>query len=391
MQIAQILTFCHNQKIDIDTLDARKLLKIYPEAASLYKKDKNFTKTAKEINKKLNDSNLEEVKKWEKIKKISEDSLKDTLAVLNHSFDLWLGESDVNNLIPKMINDLKENNKVKLDNEALVSTEKTDPPILITKSDGSYLYLTTDLATIIYRLNNIDFDKILYVVDNRQKLHFQQLFQSIKYFEFPNKEYIHVEFGTVNDEEGNPFRTRDGDTKLLSELYDETYNYIKKINKDLEDDIVHELANTVLTYSDLLTNRKTDYKFNLDKFTNISGKTGLYVQYAQVRAKRILEKFSGSTQNIELSLTSNEERSLVFALLNIDVYFNLSIKYNEPHHLADYLYEISNLFNIFYQQENILNIEDENLKISRLKITSLFLECSNTVMRCLGINPVNKM
>ena len=137
--------------------------------------------------------------------------------------------------------------------------------------------------------------------------------------------------------------------------------------------------------------KSADYKFNLDKFTNISGKTGLYVQYAQVRAKRILEKFSGSTQNIELSLTSNEERSLVFALLNIDVYFNLSIKYNEPHHLADYLYEISNLFNIFYQQENILNIEDENLKISRLKITSLFVECSNTVMRCLGINPVNKM
>jgi len=391
MQIAQILTFCDNQKIDIDSLDAKKLLKIYPEAASLYKKDESFTKAAQEINKKLNDSNLEEIKKWEKIKKISEDSLKDTLAVLNHSFDLWLGESDVNNLIPKMINDLKENNKVKLDNEALVSTEKTDPPILITKSDGSYLYLTTDLATIIYRLNNIDFDKILYVVDNRQKLHFQQLFQSIKYFEFPNKEYAHVEFGTVNDEEGNPFRTRDGDTKLLSELYEETYNYIKKINKDLEDDIVHELANTVLTYSDLLTNRKTDYKFNLDKFTNISGKTGLYVQYAQVRAKRILEKFSGNTQNIELSLTSNEERSLVFALLNIDVYFNLSVKYNEPHHLADYLYEISNLFNIFYQQENILNIEDENLKNSRLKITSLFLECSNTVMHCLGINPVNKM
>ena len=391
MQIAQILAFCQNQKIDIDTLDARKLLTIYPEAASLYKKDENFAKAAKEINKKLNDSNLEEIKKWKKIKKISEDSLKDTLAVLNHSFDLWLGESDVNNLIPKMINDLKKNNKVKLDNEALVSTEKTDPPILITKSDGSYLYLTTDLATIIYRLNNIDFDKILYVVDNRQKLHFQQLFQSLKYFEFPYKEYTHVDFGTVNDEDGNPFRTRDGDTKLLSELYEETYNYIKKINKDLEDDIVHELANTVLTYSDLLTNRKTDYKFNLDKFTNISGKTGLYVQYAQVRAKRILEKFSGSTQNIDLSLTSNEERSLVFALLNIDVYFNLSVKYNEPHHLADYLYEISNLFNIFYQQENILNIEDENLKSSRLKITSLFIECSNTVMHCLGINPVNKM
>ncbi len=391
MQIAQILTFCHIQKIKIDSLDAKKLLKIYPESASLYKKDEVFNKAAQETNKKLNDNNLEEIEKWGKIKTLSENSLRDTLNILNHSFDLWLGESDVNELIPKMINDLKENNKVKLDNEALVSTEQTDPAILITKSDGSYLYLTTDLATVIYRLNNIDFDKILYVVDNRQKLHFKQLFQSIKYFEFPNKEYVHVEFGTVNDEDGNPFRTRDGDTKLLMELYEETYGYIKKINKDLSDDIIHELANTVLTYSDLLTNRKTDYKFNLDKFTNISGKTGLYVQYAQVRAKRILEKSSNGAQDAEIIISNSEERRLLFALLNIDFYFNLSLTYNEPHHLADYLYEISNLFNIFYQQENILNIEDENLKSSRLKITNLFIDCSNTIMSCLGINPVNKM
>ncbi len=391
MQIAQILTFCHIQKIKIDSLDAKKLLKIYPESASLYKKDEVFSKAAQETNKKLNENNLEEIEKWKKIKTLSENSLRDTLNILNHSFDLWLGESDVNELIPKMINDLKENNKVRLDNEALVSAEETDPPILITKSDGSYLYLTTDLATVIYRINNIDFDKILYVVDNRQKLHFKQLFQSIKYFGFPNKEYVHVEFGTVNDEDGNPFRTRDGDTKLLTELYQETYDYIKKINKDLSDEIIHELANTVLTYSDLLTNRKTDYKFNLDKFTNISGKTGLYIQYAQVRAKRILEKSSNGVQDAEIIISNNEERSLLFALLNIDFYFNLSLTYNEPHHLADYLYEISNLFNIFYQKENILNIEDENLKSSRLKITNLFIDCSNTIMNCLGINPVNKM
>ena len=391
MQIAQILTFCHIQKIKIDSLDAKKLLKIYPESASLYKKDEIFSKAAQETNKKLNENNLEEIEKWKKIKTLSENSLRDTLNILNHSFDLWLGESDVNELIPKMINDLKEKNKVRLDNEALVSAEETDPPILITKSDGSYLYLTTDLATVIYRINNIDFDKILYVVDNRQKLHFKQLFQSIKYFGFPNKEYVHVEFGTVNDEDGNPFRTRDGDTKLLTELYQETYDYIKKINKDLSDEIIHELANTVLTYSDLLTNRKTDYKFNLDKFTNISGKTGLYIQYAQVRAKRILEKSSNGVQDAEIIISNNEERSLLFALLNIDFYFNLSLTYNEPHHLADYLYEISNLFNIFYQKENILNIEDENLKSSRLKITNLFIDCSNTIMNCLGINPVNKM
>jgi len=391
MQIAQILTFCDMKKIDIDTLNVEKLLNIYPDSASLYKKDEKFAKAAQETNKKLNNNSSKEITKWRKIKKLSENSLKETLNILNHSFDLWLGESDVNELIPEMISNLKDINKVKIDNGALISTEQVEPPILITKSDGSYLYLTTDLASIIYRLNNIDFDKILYVVDNRQKLHFQQLFQSIKYFEFPNKEYSHVEFGTVNDSDGNPFRTRDGDTKLLTELYKETYDYIKKINTNLGDDTIHELANTVLTYSDLLTNRKTDYKFNLDKFTNISGKTGLYVQYAQVRAKKIIEKSSQVAEGTEINISNNEERSLLFALLNIDYYFKLTITYNEPHHLADYLYEISNLFNIFYQKENILNIEESNLKISKLKITNLFIECSNIVMQCLGINPVNKM
>ena len=113
-------------------------------------------------------------------------------------------------------------------NGAYVSNFKSEPKILITKSDGSYLYLTTDIATVINRLNKNDFDKTLYVVDKRQALHFEQLISSIKYFGFDNKNYSHISFGTINDENGNPFKTRDGGSKKLIDLFDETCDYLKK-------------------------------------------------------------------------------------------------------------------------------------------------------------------
>ena len=134
-----------------------------------------------------------------------------------------MGESDVNYLIPKMIADLKDNEKISLDNGAYISNLDSEPKILITKSDGSYLYLTTDLATVLNRKKENDVDKTLYIVDKRQKLHFEQLFDSLKYFEFGEEEYTHVEFGTVNDLNGNPFKTRDGDTKKLTDLFEETF------------------------------------------------------------------------------------------------------------------------------------------------------------------------
>ena len=262
---------------------------------------------------------------------------------------------------------------------------------LITKSDGSYLYLTTDIATVLNRLEKNNFDAILYVVDSRQKLHFIQLFETIKYFDFPEREYKHVDFGTINDEKGKPFRTREGGTKKLQTLYEETFDYIKNINQNLETNIIHKLTNTVLTYSDLLTNRKTDYKFDLKKFTNISGKTGIYVQYAQVRAKNIIKNYKSEELSNQLNIKTEEERNLAIGLLNFELIINQSINFNEPHHLANYLYEISNLFNIFYQDENIINLENEDLKKSKLLLTKYFLDTSKLVFRCLGIEPVEEM
>ena len=391
MPVAQIIAFCESKDINIKSITADKLIEIYPSSSELYTNSEKFAKLAKEKNKKLNELDKETIENWKHIREASIKSMKEILDTLNHEFDLWLGESSVNELIEPMLKSLKKEGKVDFDDGALVSTQNTDPKILITKSDGSYLYLTTDIATVLNRLEKNDFDTTLYVVDARQKLHFIQLFETIKYFDFPEREYKHIDFGTINDDKGKPFRTREGGTKKLKTLYNETYDYIKNINKNLETSIIHKLTNTVLTYSDLLTNRKTDYKFDLKKFTNMSGKTGIYVQYAQVRAKNIIKKSKNKFKNNKLTVVSEAERNLTIALLNLEIVINQSIKFNEPHHLANYLYEIANLFNIFYQDENILNLENQEIKNSKLLITKCFLDVTQLVFEGLGIEPVDEM
>ncbi len=393
MPIAQIISYIDQNKIGIDNINIDSLEKIYPKASNLYLEDNEFKELAQANNKMLNENNSKIIKKWKKLREISIESIKDTLQVLNQQFDLWMGESDVNHLIPGMIKKLKDDGKISLDDGAYVSNFISEPKILITKSDGSYLYLTTDLATVLNRTKQNKVDKTLYIVDKRQKLHFEQLIKSIKYFEFSDKEYQHIAFGTVNDSNGNPYKTREGDAKKLIDLFEETSLKIKQINKDLDDDTNKLLANTVLTFSDLKTNRMTDYKFDLDKFTNISGKTGIYVQYALVRAKKLLNNASINTSALNLNIRDFDESDLKLTkeFIKFEYFFNLALENNEPHHLADYLYELSNLFNSMYQNENILENENEIVKFNKLKITEYFIAYSSLLMECLGLEPVEEM
>ena len=391
MPIAQIITYLENESIDINTLDSDQLEVIYPRSSEMYRQNDEFKIRAQEINKLLNNNDTELFKIWKLIKDISIKSLEENFVLLNHSFDYWLGESDVNELIPEMIDNLYRDKKIIDDSGALISAENTDPKILITKSDGSYLYITTDLATILYRQKNIGYDKAFYIVDNRQSLHFKQLFDSIKFFEFNNLYHEHISYGTLNDSEGNPFKTRDGGTKPLSELFDETYKYIKNINSSLEDSKIKQLTNSVLTFSDLITNRKTDYKFDLEKFTNVNGKTGIYVQYAQVRAKKLQESINHQKSEFGSLVLSDVDKHLLSYLYMFSYFLEQSSLLNEPHHLANYLYDISNLFNQFYEHERISEIKELNHLSSKLYLTNLFLTTSQNVMFCLGIKPVNRM
>ena len=392
MPIAQILKFCALNSIDESKISIDELEEIYPKASKLYSENMEFQNSCKQLSKDLNENNETLIAKWRYIKDVSLSSIKITLKRLHHSFDYWLGESDVNHLIPQMISGLEKDKKISIDQGAYVSNEVTEPRILITKSDGSYLYLTTDLATVLNRINNEKFDKTIYVVDKRQKLHFIQLFSSLKFFQFNDKEYEHVDFGTVNDKKGNPFKTRDGGTKKLIDLFDETCDYISKINKNLDIKSIEILSNTVLTFSDLITNRRTDYKFDLEKFTNVSGKTGLYVQYALVRAKKLVSTIQEfEDEKIVLSGLQNEEKLLLKSFYKFEINFYHSLKNNEPHHLADYLYELSNLFNSMYQKENISNETEENIKRRKIFITNIFIHYSTLLMKALGIQQVDKM
>ena len=391
MPIAQIITYLENESINTDSLDSSQLEIIYPKASEQYKSNNEFKVRAQEINKLLNNNDSELLELWRAIKNISIKNLEENFSLLNHSFDYWLGESDVNELIPEMIESLYKNKKIIEDSGALISAENTDPKILITKSDGSYLYITTDLATVLYRQNNIGYDKSYYIVDNRQSLHFQQLFDSIKFFEFNNLHHEHISYGTLNDSDGNPFRTRDGGTKPLSELFEETYEYIKNINNDLEDSAIKQLANSVLTFSDLITNRKTDYKFDLEKFTSVNGKTGIYVQYAQVRARKLQQNIVQQKNKFETLVLSEIDKRLLSQLFMFGHFLEQSFSLNEPHHLANYLYDISNSFNQFYEYEKLTEIEDSDHISSKVYLINLFLTTSKNVMFCLGMRPVEKM
>ena len=391
MPVAQIISYLEKENIDPESIDSNQLEVIYPKASEEYKQNDNFKNRAQEINKLLNNKDNNMLNVWKIIKNTSVESLEKDFKTLNHRFDFWLGESDVNDLIPGMINDLVKNKKVIKDEGALISAQEVDPKVLITKSDGSYLYITTDLATILYRQKNIVYDKAFYIVDNRQSLHFKQLFDSIKFFEFNDLYHEHVSYGTLNDSKGNPFKTREGGTKPLSELFDETYNYIKNINNTLSDSTIKHLTNSVLTFSDLITNRKTDYKFDLEKFTNVNGKTGIYIQYSQVRAKKLKDTIDNQKEEIKELILNKTDKQLLSKLFLFSHYLEQSALLNEPHHLANYLYEISNLFNQFYENEKLTSITDPNQIASKLYIINLFLTTSHNTMFCLGILPVDEM
>ena len=390
MPVAQIIAFIEHNNLDLENLNYEDLEIIYPKANNLSKENADFYDTAKSIAKKLNSGDRDYLEKWKKVYNLTIPNIKNLLKKLDHDFDWYFGESNVVKETDLVVSKAIENNKVKKDSGALISTEDVDPPILITKSDGSYLYLTTDLGTVYFRENKDNFDKYIYIVDARQKNHFEQLFKTVKHFELSESDFYHVGFGTINGSDNKPFKTRDGGVYKLNLLFEDVKSKLTKYNSD--DNVLNSLTNTVLTYSDLLPNRNQNYIFDVDKFTDINGKTGIYIQYAQVRAKKLLENsdIAGSfDNNLEMS---EEERNLLFQITMFDNFFDLSLSNMEPHHLAEYLYSLSQSFNSFYS--NIKIFKDGlslDIQKNRIKMVEEFYNTAKIVFECLGIKPVDSM
>ncbi len=390
MPVALILAFIEKNKIDINSVNYLDLESIYPDANNLAKSDEVFYENAKKIAKKLNNGDKLTLNNWRKIYKTSVTEIKKLLKEMGHSFDWFYGESDVVEETKKVIANAKIQKKVVDDSGALVSKEKHEPPIILIKSDGSFLYLTTDLGTIYFREKKQVFNKYLYVVDQRQSNHFKQLFSTVSYFGLSDKEFQHISYGTMNGVDNKPLKTRDGGVYKLTTLRDDIKNELKK--KNSEENSLEILTNTILTYSDLIPNRTQNYKFEIDQFTETNGKTGIYIQYAQVRARKILESVPQvSYINFNGDL-NEEERNLIFEISKFYYIFFNSLEKHEPHHLAEYAYTLSQVFNTFYTNNKILSEEISNPeREKRVYLVELFYQKILQVFEALGIEPVDKM
>ena len=387
MPIGLILAYVEKERLNLKDIKASDLEFIYPEAVKLSTVNKKFYKQASLISKKLNDGDKDLLVKWRKIYEVSTENISGLLNILGFKFDIYKGESDVIELIPGMVDDFKKRNLIEIDGGAYIATDNNNPPSIIVKSDGSYVYLTTDLATVLDREENYNCDEYVYIVDQRQKNHFEQLFRLIKHFSISNKVFTHIGFGTINNKDGKPLKTRDGGNYKLVDLFDDIKHILKKKNE--ESDNLDLLAKSVLTYSDLVTSRLANYKFDLDKFTNINGKSATYIQYSQVRAKKLLRDFNRAPK---LQKIKEDEKLLVMDILKFNYYFELSIKNNEPHHLAEYLYGLCQKFNTFYKSKKIFSEHNSDIEISHLiYIVESFYNTLLVVFECLGIEPVESM
>ncbi len=391
MPVAYMIALIEKDKVDLDNISYTELEEIYPRSVKYAEEEEDFYKEAKRVALELNKESERYMQYWNQISSISIQYIKTTLEAIDHSFDLWKGESTVNKIIPPMIEELIKEKKVIENDGAKVANINIDPPILIEKSDGSSLYMTTDLATLVEREEE-GFDEIIYVVDNRQKNHFKQLFECVNYFSFSEAKLIHVGFGTINGEDGKPLKTRDGDVYKLDKLFNDVSR--KLSTKETPEESAGKLINNILTFSDLVSNRNTDYKFDIEKFTDTNGKTAIYLDYTYARGTKVCEDLQEINKEKEeytnISITNSIERELVITALKFKYFLDMSVLNNEPHHVANYTYDLARKINVLYEDQKLTELpwEEASPKLILLKISLLVLK---TGMESMGITPVGKI
>lgn len=372
-----------------------ELEEIYPRASAKSKEDEEYKKKALQATSELQHGRRGYQALLSHILNVSVADLKKNYEKLNVSFDLWKGESDAQVYVPDMVASMKEQHIAYESDGALVvdvardDDKKEIPPCIILKSDGASLYTTTDLATLVMRVSDYDPDEVIYVVDNRQQMHFIQVFRCAKKAGIVREDVSlkFLGFGTMNGADGKPFKTRDGGVMRLEYLLDETrdkmYSKIAN-NSNMDDDEAKEVANMValaaLKYGDLSNQASKDYVFDVDKFTSSEGNTGPYILYTIVRIKSILNKY-GTDKDIEIcdisSPDSDAEKQLMLELIKYQNAVISAYEESAPHKICSYLYDTCNAFNHFYHETKILSCEDDNKKrgyIALLKLTRDILE-----------------
>lgn len=391
---------------DEDVVTNKELEEIYPYASNKAKEDESYLEEARIITTKLQKKEKGYYDLWKNIVNVSIKNIKYLYDKLNVSFDLWKGESDADEYIDDVINYLRNNNYTRISEGAeVVDVSLPDdkleiPPLLLIKSNDSVSYETTDLATIWDRVNSIKPDEMWYVVDNRQALHFEQVFRTCYKSNIVNDKVKleHLGFGTMNGSDGKPFKTRDGSVMTLENLInmvrEETVKGINS-NYSMEDreKIADALSIAALKYADLLPVRSTDYVFDVEKFCDLNGKTGVYLLYSIVRMKSLISKVKEN--NIEYNeikqLNNKQDRDIIIKLLQVESVLNKSIEEKSLNYITDYLYQLAKVFNTFYDSNKVLTEENNDLRESWIVITTKVIDVMSILINILGIDIPDKI
>lgn len=377
-----------------------------PELFTLAKQHRNIADGARLETAKLHAGDEENLRLWNEFMPACLGALDGLYQRLGIHFDLALGESFYNPMLPAIVVDLERQSLARESNGAMcVFVEENEAPMIVRKGDGAFTYATTDLATIRYRIETLHADEVLYVVDARQSEHFQLLFATAKKLGYDRAAYRHISFGTILGPDRKPYKTRSGDTVGLESLLDEAVARALKIvaendpNGELDEEARHQAAETVglggVFYADLHHNRDSDYLFDWEKMLAKTGDTATYIQYAYARAGGVFRKGeidpAGLRKDDSIALQSAEERSLALQLNRFPEALDDMTADYRPNQLTQYLFETANRFTAFYEKCPVLKEPDETVRTSRLQLCDLTARVLKQGLALLGINVVERM
>jgi arginyl-tRNA synthetase len=387
------------------------LEEIYPAASATAQADVAIMETAREATFELQKGRPGYRALWQHFHDVSIAEMKADYANLGVEFDLWLGESDTQDRLPGIVDDLRAGGFAYESEGALVmdvaeaDDKKEMPPLMLLKSDGAVLYGTTDLATIHQRVHDLKADVAIYVVDNRQGDHFRQVFRAAhKSGIAPESMHLeHAGFGTMNGKDGRPFKTRAGGVMRLKDLMqlvtDKATERMAEaeVAKDQGAEERAEIARTVgmatLKYADLMNHRTKDYVFDLDRFSSFEGRTGPYLLYTTVRTKSILRKAAeqGFGSGELLPPATDAERDVMLKIAELSNVLQRAWDGRAPNHLCEYGFNLATLFNRFYHEHHILSEKDAARQASWLGLSETCVRTLERTLELLGIEVPERM
>ena len=382
-----------------------ELEEIYP-TASKKKSDPVFAEKAHTATFELQQGRRGYRAIWDHIMGVSLPDLHRIYDLLDVHYEKWLGESDADPYIPAMVDDLKAKGFAVQSEGAWVvpvaeeGDKKEVPPMILIKSDGSSIYATTDLATMVQRMQDWNPDKMLYVTDKRQNLHFEQVFRAAKKSGIVGAETAleHVGHGTMNGKDGKPFKTRDGGTLRLEQLISDMTDFVrgkvvenKIVGEDEVEDTTAKIALAALKYGDLSNQPAKDYNFDLERFAAFEGNTGPYILYTIVRIKSILNRY-GAWEHLPIQLPANLfAKDLMLSVTKFGPTMESALNASAPNLICAYIYELAGSVNKFYHETRILTEENEELKAGYISLIGLAKNILETCISILGFSAPEKM